>query len=121
MVQPIVSHATYIAIGIIAILMILSSLYNFKANIETVDNTAKINYIADLIQKDITLHSSESLDFEAKIKVNGPHNILVSLKNNNIEVNGYGITVSRPVTMKMSGEAYLPAYLTFASGGVNIQ
>ncbi|MBU3896686.1 MAG: hypothetical protein KJ697_02010 [Nanoarchaeota archaeon] len=121
MVQPIVSHATYIAIGIIAILMILSSLYSFKDNIESVDNTAKLNHIADIIQKNVILHSFESPDFQAKMKVSGPQNVLVSLQNNFIEVKGYDMTISRSVDMKMSGDAYLPAYLIFLENEAMIE
>ncbi|MDD5416823.1 MAG: hypothetical protein PHU12_02495 [Candidatus Aenigmarchaeota archaeon] len=124
MVQPIVSHTTYIAIGIIAVLMIITSLYTYTGRLGEIDATAKLNYIADDIQnKLIQFNSLESAEFGAKVKIGASQDnkILVKLSNNLITVSGYDTEITKDADMQMSGEAYLPAYLVYENGKVTMQ
>ena len=119
MVQPIVAHTTYIAIGIIAMMMIITSLYGFKANMEKADATLKLTQVVDNIQSDVI--AVKTIGGEAKVKIDGDDKILVKLVNNLITASGYGVTVNRTINMQMSGEEYLPANLTFSNNKVTIE
>lgn len=118
MVQPIVAHTTYIAIGIIAMMMILSSLYGFKGNIEKADANLKLTQVADNIQSKIL--EFRAMGGEARVKIDGDDNILVKLSNNLIIVSGYNVNVTKTIDMQMSGEEYLPANLTFTNNRVTL-
>ena len=120
MVQPIISHVTYIAIGIVAILMILGAVYGLRSDIYSVDTTAKLEYTADTIEsKILEMKQFSSNDFEAKVKINAPEYKL-TFSDNMMIISDGTLEVNRTINIKGSGEQYLPAYLLFKKGKVEV-
>ncbi len=120
MVEQILSHSTYMAIGIIAVIMIMAALYGFKADVQEAYATVKLNYIADSVQNKVLEMKDSGSDFEARIKIDAD-GYLLTLSNNLITVRGNGVEVTRTVDAQMSGEEYLPAYLAYKGGTVVVE
>ncbi len=124
MVQPIVSHTTYIAIGIIAVVMIIAGIYGMKANVQEIDKTTKLKYVADIIADNILeFKSLDGDNFEAKIILDpyGYNQTIVKLSDNLITVKEGELEVEKQIDMQMSGESYLPAYLIYKNNMVEIK
>ena len=117
MADQVLSHTLYLAIGIIAMLMIVSSVYGMQNNMHEIDTEVKLNYIASLVENKIL--ELEKLDVdEARVKIDGDY--LVNFENNKILVSDSDIEVVREVDMEISGEAMLPAYLKLSNGKIEI-
>ncbi len=120
MVQPILSHATYIAIGIIAVIMIISTFYSLQSNILDLNLKSNLEYTARTVEnKILDFKSMGGSDFEANVMIDGSG--LLSLSNNVIKLAKNNIEVNRSVSATMSGEAYLPAHLTYSKNSAVIK
>ena len=117
MVNQMISHSIYMAIGIIAVIMIISSVTNMKTEMESVDRNVKMNYVADIIYNKLTELNRLNVD-SANFLIEGSY--FVKLENNLITVSDSEKSVTREINLEMSGVAELPAYLTLADGEITI-
>jgi len=123
MVNPIISHTTYIAIGIIAVVMIVAAIYGLQENIRIVDKTAKLDYAALIIEnKILELDLLATPNFEAKTKIDpyAYNETLLEMSSGVITLTGNGIQVTREIGMDISGKQYLPAYLLYKNGAAQV-
>ncbi len=118
MVDQVLSHTLYLAIGIIAMLMIVSSVYGMQDNMNKIDKEVKLNYVASTIENKILELQKLDID-DASVKIEGL-NYLVSFENNKIIIKDGDTVVERDVDFELSGEAILPAYLVLSSGEFQI-
>lgn len=121
MVHPILSHTTYIAVGMIAIMMIIATVYGMQADVSKVDKTSKINYIAlEIENKIIELNAISSDNFEAQIQIPFSEKYLVEISGNILTVSGDGNEVTRTISVQGSGQGYTPIYLKFDNDEVTV-
>ncbi|MBU3905055.1 MAG: hypothetical protein KJ906_02830 [Nanoarchaeota archaeon] len=118
MADQVLSHTLYLAIGIIAMLMIVSSVYGMQNNMDTIDKEVKLNYIVSLVENKILELEELGVD-EASVKIDGS-DYLVKFESNKIIVSNSDIEIIRDVGFEISGEAILPAYLILNSGQFQI-
>lgn len=121
MADPILSHATYMAVGIIAIMLIIATVFTLQEDNRQINEVSKLNYyITSIENKILELSSISSDNFEAQIKINVPERYLVKMSGNILSVSGDEFIAEKEIPIYGYGGGYGPIYLIFTDNEVVI-
>lgn len=129
-VDPLVSHALFISITIIAVIMIIVGVFNFNADIQKTSIQIQLDYIAEHTKGEILdlYYLSKNGLLDAEIKLTLPDKIANNIYEIELNQNGLKIKfgeneIERKIDIDypMSGSSSLPAYLKLKNNVIVIE